>query len=119
MTTRQIALQVMAVRGLNTDDAALVLTITRCAGASLRNYRNKGDFVIPLRAYARGRAARGRSGFRDAARHIIRAAETAFSRVRFWRSAKGTLLDRSRHFSADVVTPLLKRTDDLRSDPSR
>jgi hypothetical protein len=28
MTTRQIALQVMAVRGLNTDDAALVLTIT-------------------------------------------------------------------------------------------
>jgi len=42
MTTRQIALQVMAVRGLNTDDAALLVTITRRVGASLRNYRDKG-----------------------------------------------------------------------------
>jgi hypothetical protein len=42
MTTKQIALQVMAVRGLNADDAALVLTMTRRVGASLRNYRNKG-----------------------------------------------------------------------------
>jgi hypothetical protein len=41
MTTRQIALRVMAVRGLNTDDAALVLMMTRRAGASLRNYRDK------------------------------------------------------------------------------
>jgi hypothetical protein len=32
----------MAVRGLNTDDAALVLTMTRRVGASLRNYREKG-----------------------------------------------------------------------------
>jgi hypothetical protein len=42
MTTKQIALKVMTVRGLNTDDAALVVTITRRVGASLRNYRDKG-----------------------------------------------------------------------------
>ena len=30
------------MRGLNTDDAALVLTMTRRVGASLRNYRDKG-----------------------------------------------------------------------------
>src|SRR3984893_12418643 len=40
--------------------------------------------------------------------------------VRFWlwRSATGNSADRSRHLSTNVVTPSLKRTDDLRSDPS-
>jgi hypothetical protein len=42
MTTRQIALQVMAVRALNADDGALVLTITRRVGASLRNSGTRG-----------------------------------------------------------------------------
>jgi hypothetical protein len=42
MTTRQIALKVMTVRGLNADDTALVLMMTRRVGASLRNYRDKG-----------------------------------------------------------------------------
>jgi hypothetical protein len=42
MTTRQLALQVMAARGLNTDDAALVVNITRRVGASLRSYRDNG-----------------------------------------------------------------------------
>jgi hypothetical protein len=36
----------MAMRGLNTDDAALVVTLTRRVGASLRNYRDKG--TIPF-----------------------------------------------------------------------
>jgi hypothetical protein len=31
----------------------------------------------------------------------------------------GNSADRSRHLSTNVVTPSLKRTDDLRSDPSR
>src|SRR5260370_21074484 len=42
--------------------------------------------------------------------------------VRFWlwsRSATGNSADRSRHLYTDVVSPSLKRTDDLRSDPSR
>jgi hypothetical protein len=41
--------------------------------------------------------------------------------VRFWlwRSATGNSADRSRHLSTNVVTPSLKRTDDLRSDPPR
>jgi hypothetical protein len=43
MTTKQIALQVMAARGLNTADDALVLTITRRVGASLRSYRDNGS----------------------------------------------------------------------------
>lgn len=43
MTTKQIALQVMAARGLNTTDAALVLTMTRRIGASLRSYRDNGS----------------------------------------------------------------------------
>jgi len=43
MTTKQIALQVMAARGQNTEDAALVLTITRRVGASLRSYRDNGS----------------------------------------------------------------------------
>jgi len=42
MTTKQIALQVMAHRGLNTMDDALVLTMTRRVGASLRSYRDAG-----------------------------------------------------------------------------
>jgi hypothetical protein len=42
LTTKQIALQVMAHRGLNTTDDALVLTITRRVGASLRSYRDNG-----------------------------------------------------------------------------
>jgi hypothetical protein len=40
VTTRQIALKVMAVRGLDTDDTAFVLTMRRRGGASLRNYRD-------------------------------------------------------------------------------
>src|SRR6266481_4881336 len=36
-----------------------------------------------------------------------------------WRTATGNSADRSRHFSTDVVTPSLKRTGDLRSNPSR
>src|ERR1700730_4249812 len=41
--------------------------------------------------------------------------------VRFWlwRSATGNSADRSRHLSTDVVTPSLKRTNDLRSNPPR
>ena len=42
MTTKQIALQVMAHRGLNTVDDALVLTMTRRVGASLRTYKVNG-----------------------------------------------------------------------------
>jgi|SRR5690349_7692911 hypothetical protein len=42
MRTKQIALQVMAHRGLNTVDDALVLTMTRRVGASLRSYRDNG-----------------------------------------------------------------------------
>lgn len=42
MTTKQIALQVMAARGQHTEDAALVVTITRRVGASLRSYRDNG-----------------------------------------------------------------------------
>jgi hypothetical protein len=42
MTTKQIALQVMAARGLNAIDDALVLTITRRVGASLRGYKENG-----------------------------------------------------------------------------
>ena len=42
MTTKQIALRVMAVRGLNSNDPNLVLTITRRAGASLRSYKDNG-----------------------------------------------------------------------------
>ncbi len=42
LTTKQIALQVMAHRGLNAMDAALVLTVTRRVGASLRSYRDNG-----------------------------------------------------------------------------
>ena len=42
MTTRQIALQVMAARGHSINDAALVLTMTRRVGASLRSYRENG-----------------------------------------------------------------------------
>jgi hypothetical protein len=43
LTTKQIALQVMAVRGQNVNDAALVLTLTRRVGASLRSYRDNGS----------------------------------------------------------------------------
>jgi hypothetical protein len=43
LTTKQIALQVMATRGLNTQDDALVLTMTRRVGASLRSYRDNGS----------------------------------------------------------------------------
>ncbi len=43
MTTKQIALKVMAARGHNTDDTALVLTMTRRVGASLRSYRDNGS----------------------------------------------------------------------------
>ena len=42
--------------------------------------------------------------------------------IRFWlwrRSATGNSADWSRHLSTNVVTPSLKRTDDLRSEPSR
>ena len=42
LTTKQIALQVMGHRGLNTADDALVLTITRRVGASLRSYKDNG-----------------------------------------------------------------------------
>jgi hypothetical protein len=42
LTTKQIALRVMAARGLNSNDANLVLTITRRIGASLRAYRDNG-----------------------------------------------------------------------------
>jgi hypothetical protein len=38
LTTKQIALRVMAARGLNSNHANLVLTITRRVGASLRAY---------------------------------------------------------------------------------
>jgi hypothetical protein len=41
LTMKQIALRVMAHRGLNTVDDALVLTMTR-GGASLRSYRYRG-----------------------------------------------------------------------------
>jgi hypothetical protein len=40
-------------------------------------------------------------------------------RLWLWRSATGDSTDRSRHLSTNVVTPSFKRTDDLRSDPSR
>lgn len=43
MTTKQIALQVMATRGLNVADSALVLIIARRVGASLRSYRDNGS----------------------------------------------------------------------------
>jgi hypothetical protein len=43
LTTKQIALQVMASRGLNTEDNVLVLTMTRRIGASLRSYRDNGS----------------------------------------------------------------------------
>jgi hypothetical protein len=43
MTTKQIALQVMAHRGLKAMDGALVLTMTRRVGASLRTYRDNGS----------------------------------------------------------------------------
>jgi hypothetical protein len=42
--------------------------------------------------------------------------------IRFWlwkRSATAASPDRSGHLSTDVVTSSLKRTDDLRSNPSR
>lgn len=42
MTTKQIALRVVAVRGLNANDANLVLTITRRVDASLRAYQDNG-----------------------------------------------------------------------------
>jgi hypothetical protein len=42
LTTKQIALQVMAHRGLNTVDDALVMTMTRRVGASLRTYKTNG-----------------------------------------------------------------------------
>jgi hypothetical protein len=42
MTTKQIALRVMAHRGLNTMDDALVLTMSRRVGASLRSYKDNG-----------------------------------------------------------------------------
>jgi hypothetical protein len=52
---------------------------------------------------------------RDAPSHIIFAWLRRRSAVRFWlwRSATGNSADRSRHFSTDVVTSSLKRTDDL------
>jgi hypothetical protein len=41
--------------------------------------------------------------------------------VRFWLSKRttGNPADRSRYLFTDVVTPSLKSTDDLPSDPSR
>lgn len=42
LSTKQLALQVMAHRGLNAQDDALVLTMTRRVGASLRGYKDKG-----------------------------------------------------------------------------
>jgi hypothetical protein len=42
LTTQQVALRVMATRGLNTKDDALIKVMTRRCGASLRNYRDSG-----------------------------------------------------------------------------
>jgi len=42
LTIKQIALQVMSLRGLNTMDEALVLAMTRRVGASLRGYKDNG-----------------------------------------------------------------------------
>jgi predicted transcriptional regulator len=42
LSTKQITLQVMAIRGLNTLDDALVLMMTRRVGASLRSYKANG-----------------------------------------------------------------------------
>jgi hypothetical protein len=56
--SRLIALKVMAERRLNTNHAALVLTITRRIGASLRNYRDKGA-VRSIKVRANSEAIRG------------------------------------------------------------
>lgn len=42
MTTREVARHIMAERGLNTSDDAVLRTYTRRAGASLRHYRERG-----------------------------------------------------------------------------
>lgn len=42
LSTKQIAFKVMSLRGLNTMDDALVLTMTRRIGASLRGYKEAG-----------------------------------------------------------------------------
>lgn len=42
LSTKQITLKVMSLRGLNTMDDALVMMMTRRVGASLRGYKDNG-----------------------------------------------------------------------------
>ncbi len=95
MTTKQIALQVMASRGQNTEDAALVLTITRRVGASLRSYRDNGS----IKSIKDGRygkydlcgnlRAKTAVGERDAAVAGLSTAPTAVAVVWFGRQQLG------------------------------